>query len=362
MFFTNSGTEAIEARDQALPPYRPEAARSPPRVRSTAARPARSRSPTRRPTASRSRRSSARSPTCPYNDDDALRACFETADRRPDGIAALFLEPIQGEAGVIPATQDYLRLARELCTRHGALLIFDEVQTRRRPHRTLVRPRAGRDPTRRDDPGQGARGRGADRRPAHLWSAGHRAARPRASTGRPSGATRWPAPRGWPCAARWKRATCWTTYDSSATRSRPACAVWPTPASRRSAAMACCSASGLPTRAPRISRPRLLGEGVIVNAPNPSTLRLAPSLLLTPDEADSFVAALRLSRCDQGRIRRDRSALPARRRPHPGRAGRGHRARDRAEDRTGSPPAPSRARRPSRSSSTSRRCAPRCRS
>jgi acetylornithine/succinyldiaminopimelate/putrescine aminotransferase len=38
------------------------------------------------------------------------------------------LEPIQGESGVYPATSEYLRKARELCDKHNALLIFDEVQ------------------------------------------------------------------------------------------------------------------------------------------------------------------------------------------------------------------------------------------
>jgi acetylornithine aminotransferase len=43
--------------------------------------------------------------------------------------AALFIEPIQGEAGVRELSPDYLRLARELTTRHGALLVVDEIQT-----------------------------------------------------------------------------------------------------------------------------------------------------------------------------------------------------------------------------------------
>ncbi|MDT0186289.1 acetylornithine transaminase [Microbacterium sp. ARD31] len=46
-----------------------------------------------------------------------------------DGVAALFLEPIKGEAGVIDLPEGYLRAARELTERHGALLIVDEIQT-----------------------------------------------------------------------------------------------------------------------------------------------------------------------------------------------------------------------------------------
>ncbi len=62
----------------------------------------------------------------PYNDQDALRAVFvEHGDR----LGAFVVEPFQGEAGVLPADPDYLRLARELTTRHGALLIIDEIQT-----------------------------------------------------------------------------------------------------------------------------------------------------------------------------------------------------------------------------------------
>jgi predicted acetylornithine/succinylornithine family transaminase len=59
----------------------------------------------------------------PFNDVEALRAAVN------DETAAILLEPIQGEGGVKPATPDYLRAARELADRHGALLIFDEVQT-----------------------------------------------------------------------------------------------------------------------------------------------------------------------------------------------------------------------------------------
>jgi acetylornithine aminotransferase len=43
--------------------------------------------------------------------------------------AAVFIEPVQGEAGVREVPHDYLRLARELTTRHGALLVLDEIQT-----------------------------------------------------------------------------------------------------------------------------------------------------------------------------------------------------------------------------------------
>jgi acetylornithine/N-succinyldiaminopimelate aminotransferase len=59
----------------------------------------------------------------PFNDIDALKAMVS------EKTCAVVLEPVQGEGGVIPADPHYLQCARELCDRHGAVLIFDEVQT-----------------------------------------------------------------------------------------------------------------------------------------------------------------------------------------------------------------------------------------
>ncbi|EOV9671836.1 aspartate aminotransferase family protein [Cronobacter turicensis] len=46
-----------------------------------------------------------------------------------DDTCAVIVEPVQGEGGVVPATKAFLQGLRELCDRHNALLIFDEVQT-----------------------------------------------------------------------------------------------------------------------------------------------------------------------------------------------------------------------------------------
>ena len=62
----------------------------------------------------------------PFGDAAALEARFA---RAPGPIAALFLEPIQGEGGVIVPPPGYLARARELCTRHGVALVLDEIQT-----------------------------------------------------------------------------------------------------------------------------------------------------------------------------------------------------------------------------------------
>jgi acetylornithine/N-succinyldiaminopimelate aminotransferase len=46
-----------------------------------------------------------------------------------DDLAAIILEPIQGESGIVPLTHDFIAHAREVATAKGALLIFDEIQT-----------------------------------------------------------------------------------------------------------------------------------------------------------------------------------------------------------------------------------------
>ncbi|MDY6822210.1 MAG: acetylornithine transaminase [Thermodesulfobacteriota bacterium] len=59
----------------------------------------------------------------PFNDIEALRAAMTAAT------CAVMLEPVQGEGGVVCSDPDYLAAVRKLCNDHGALLIFDEVQT-----------------------------------------------------------------------------------------------------------------------------------------------------------------------------------------------------------------------------------------
>jgi acetylornithine and succinylornithine aminotransferases len=58
-----------------------------------------------------------------FNDAAALEAAFAQGD-----IAAVMLEPVQGEGGVLPATPEFLRRVRELCDAHDALLVLDEIQ------------------------------------------------------------------------------------------------------------------------------------------------------------------------------------------------------------------------------------------
>lgn len=63
-----------------------------------------------------------------YNDvDGAIALIAEHADE----LAAVVVEPLQGSAGAIPADPDFLAALREATTRHGVLLVFDEVMTSR---------------------------------------------------------------------------------------------------------------------------------------------------------------------------------------------------------------------------------------
>ncbi len=64
--------------------------------------------------------------TLPYNDLDAVRAAFR---ERGDAIAAVIVEPVAGNMGVVPPAPGFLQGLREMTQRHGAVLIFDEVIT-----------------------------------------------------------------------------------------------------------------------------------------------------------------------------------------------------------------------------------------
>ena len=59
----------------------------------------------------------------PYNDIAALEAAIS------DKTCAIVMEPLQGEGGIIDATPAFAKRARELCDKHNALLVMDEVQT-----------------------------------------------------------------------------------------------------------------------------------------------------------------------------------------------------------------------------------------
>ena len=68
-------------------------------------------------------------------EDAYVDSCIAALDRAmiaqidPAALAAIIIEPVQGEAGFIPMPEPFLRRIRELCTQHGIVMIADEVQT-----------------------------------------------------------------------------------------------------------------------------------------------------------------------------------------------------------------------------------------
>jgi acetylornithine aminotransferase len=65
---------------------------------------------------------------CIYNDIASLEATVKKATSDGQGLAAIMLEPLQGEGGIKPGNADFFAKARALCDEYGALLICDEVQ------------------------------------------------------------------------------------------------------------------------------------------------------------------------------------------------------------------------------------------
>ncbi|HYQ17549.1 MAG TPA: glutamate-1-semialdehyde 2,1-aminomutase, partial [Polyangiaceae bacterium] len=68
----------------------------------------------------------ANTASLPFNDENALRELFE---REPGKIAAVIVEPVVGNMGLVPPQPGFLERIVELCRQHGAVSIFDEVMT-----------------------------------------------------------------------------------------------------------------------------------------------------------------------------------------------------------------------------------------
>lgn len=62
---------------------------------------------------------------CEYNNIENLKKCFEDSS----DIACIIIEPIAGNMGLVPASDEFLATCRELCDKNAALLIFDEVMS-----------------------------------------------------------------------------------------------------------------------------------------------------------------------------------------------------------------------------------------
>ncbi len=64
----------------------------------------------------------------PYNDTAAFEALLAECESRGPRVAAVLIEPLQGEGGVVPGDRAFFHRLRQLCDAHQILLIFDEVQ------------------------------------------------------------------------------------------------------------------------------------------------------------------------------------------------------------------------------------------
>jgi acetylornithine aminotransferase len=221
----------------------------------------------------------------PFGDVAALSAAMD------DSVAALVVEPIQGEAGVRPLPEGYLAAARDVTAAHDALLVLDEVQTGiGRTGSWFAHSRHGIVP----DVMTLAKGLGGGLPVGAVVAYGERAAH---LLGRGQHGTTF---GGNPVSAAAALATLHVIERDDLVGN-----VHEVGATLRGGVQGC----GHPLVADVRGEGLLLGialarpvapeaavaaldAGFIVNAVNPSTLRLAPPLVLTGDQARSFVAAL----------------------------------------------------------------------
>lgn len=228
----------------------------------------------------------------PFGDLDALEAAF--ADAASD-VAALFLEPIQGEAGVRPVSAGYLQRARELTLEHGALLVLDEVQTGMGRTGTWMAhqlPQVGGGVV--PDVVTLAKGLGGGFPIGAVVAYGHGAA---ALLGRGQHGTTF---GGNPVAAAAALATIGVVERDGLLasvravgdhlRTRLAEAGHPLVVGTRGEGLLVGIELAAPVAA--VVAARALDAGFIVNPVTPTALRLAPPLILTREQADEFLAFL----------------------------------------------------------------------
>lgn len=221
----------------------------------------------------------------PLNDETALRRAVG------NDVGALFLETLQGEAGVVAADAAYLRLARELTTASGTLLIVDEVQTGvGRTGTWFAFQQAGILP----DAITVAKGLGAGVPIGALVTFGHDV------SGLLTAGQHGTTFGGNPLAAAAGLAVLDTIeaddllahvtsvgqhlVDSVAALGHPLIS------GVRGAGLL--RAIELSAGVSAVVADRALSAGFIINAPTPDVLRLAPPLVITNEQIDSFVAAL----------------------------------------------------------------------
>ncbi|ACZ22145.1 acetylornithine/succinylornithine aminotransferase [Sanguibacter keddieii DSM 10542] len=230
----------------------------------------------------------------PFGDLDALEAAF-AGDPATSDVAAVFLEPVQGEAGVRPVSATYLQRVRELTREHGALMILDEVQTGMGRTGTWLAhhlPQIGGGIV--PDVVTLAKGLGGGFPIGAVVAYGHG---PAALLGRGQHGTTF---GGNPVAAAAALATIGVIErDGLLTsvrtvgdhlRTRVAGLGHPLVVATRGEGLLVAVELSAPVSA--VVAARALDAGFIVNPVTPTALRLAPPLILTREQADDFVAFL----------------------------------------------------------------------
>ena len=219
----------------------------------------------------------------PYDDLDAMAAACE-----PDDVAAVLVEPIMGEAGVVVPSSDYLVGLRQLCSDRGLLLIVDEVQTGlARTGRWFGFQHLGVEP----DVVTMAKALGNGMPVGACWARAEVAA---AFVPGDHGSTFG----GQPLAMSAARATLSVMEDRDApalaersgARLRHGLERLPGVASVRGAGLLLAAVLTGPAAADACRA--ALDAGLVINAPRPDILRFAPSLLVSEAEIDSALAIL----------------------------------------------------------------------
>ncbi len=222
----------------------------------------------------------------PYGDADALAAAVD------DTVAAVLLEPIQGEAGVIVPPDDYLSAARRITSEHGALLWLDEVQTGigRTGDWFAHRPASG--PSVTADLVTVAKGLGGGIPIGACIALGDAATLLQPGN---HGTTFG----GNPVATAAARAVITTIETDGLLENARAVGERIRSGLADHPLVAGCTGRGLLIGVV-LTRPvsaaiqqAALDAGLVVNNPTPDRLRLAPPLILTPDQADDAVKTLR---------------------------------------------------------------------
>ena len=217
----------------------------------------------------------------PFGDLDALDAAIDA------GVAAVLIEAVQGEGGVVPAPPGYLEGIRALCDERGALMIVDEVQTGLgRTGRWFGFEHAGIRPDVSAWPRRSATAcRSA---PAGPGGTSPPCSSP-ATTARRTAARR--SPRRPPCrAGRDARSTLrpWRERAGAAAPCLEGTPGW----SAAQGSDCCWPPSSMATTA-RNAAAACLSSGLVVNNVTPTALRFAPPLTVSDDEIDEASAILK---------------------------------------------------------------------